>query len=118
MHDPASGPRAERFVADRLLLDGWQLLARNQRTPYGEIDLLGIDPRGELVVIEVKARHPLSWMRDEDALRPRQRERLGRALEWVARRRRWRGDMRVDLAGVELEGGRPVGLAWFEDVEL
>ncbi len=118
MHDPAAGSRAERFVADQLTSSGWRLLAQNQRTPYGEVDLLAVDPQGELVVVEVKARHPLSWMREEDALRPRQRERLGRALEWLAGRRRWRGGMRVDLAAVELSGGQPIALAWFEDVEL
>lgn len=117
---PASlaGRRAEAYVADHLRGAGWRVLARNLRSPFGEIDLLAIDPRGELVVVEVKARHPLSWARDEDALRPRQRERLGRALEWAARRRAWRSDMRVDLAAVELEGDRPIGLDWFEDVEV
>ncbi|MBL7008361.1 MAG: YraN family protein [Planctomycetes bacterium] len=118
MYDPASGPRAESFVADQLRAGGWRLLARNQRTPYGEVDILAVDPQGELVVVEVKARHPLSWMRDEDALRPAQRRRLGRALEWLAGRRCWRGGMRVDLAAVELQGGQPAALAWFEDVEL
>ncbi|RMH04017.1 MAG: YraN family protein [Planctomycetota bacterium] len=117
MRDPRSGRRAEAFVARWLADTGWRLLARNLRTPYGEIDLLAVDPGGELVVVEVKARHPLSWLREEDALRPRQRARLGRALEWAAARRRWQGAMRVDLAAVELEGGRPRALAWFEDVE-
>ena len=117
MPDPAAGRRAEDFVAAELAAEGWRLLARNLRTPCAEVDLLAVDPAGELVVVEVKARHPLSWMRQEDALRPHQRARLGRALEWIARRHAWRGAVRLDLAAVDLDGGRPVALERFSDVE-
>jgi putative endonuclease len=118
MPDPVAGRRAEDFVAAELAAEGWRLLARNLRTPCAEVDLLAVDPAGELVVVEVKARHPLSWMREEDALRPRQRARLGRALEWVARRRAWRGPVRIDLVAVDLAGGQPVSLVRFADVEV
>ena len=109
---------AESHVADALELEGWQLLARNLRTPWAEVDLLAVDPRGVLVVVEVKARHPLSWARGEEGLGWRQRGRLARAAAGCARRLRWPGDLRVDLADVELLGERPVGWRLLAGIEL
>ena len=56
------------------------MLARNLRTPVGEIDILA-RRRGTLVIVEVKARRAL----DDAALSitPRQQRRLVRAAEYV-----------------------------------
>jgi putative endonuclease len=48
------GRLAEDEVATRLQRAGWQILARNARTRFGELDLVGLD-RDALVFIEVKA---------------------------------------------------------------
>ena len=48
------GRIAEEAVAERLHQDGWEILARNPRTRYGELDLVGLD-RDALVFVEVKA---------------------------------------------------------------
>src|SRR2546423_9746701 len=48
------GRLAEDAVAERLQADGWRILARNPRTRYGELDLIGLD-RDALVFVEVKA---------------------------------------------------------------
>jgi len=48
------GRIAEAEVAARLRRSGWRILARNARTRFGELDLIGLD--GEtLVFVEVKA---------------------------------------------------------------
>jgi len=109
---------AESYVAASLEERGWQVLARNLRTCWGEVDLLTVDPDAVLVVVEVKARHPLSWARGEEALRPRQRRRLARALEGVAMQRGWRGPLRVDLAEVDLLGDRPADWRLLRGVDL
>lgn len=49
------GVRAETWVADRLVEDGWLVLARNWRTEAGEIDLVA-ERDGVLRFVEVKAR--------------------------------------------------------------
>jgi putative endonuclease len=105
------GDRAECFVAEQLLAAGWQLLARKLRTPYAEVDLLAIHPEGKhLVVVEVKARHALSWGEARETLRPRQHARLARALEYLAMRFAWADELRLDLCFVEVLAGKPV--AW------
>jgi putative endonuclease len=48
------GRRAESAVAELLRAAGWVILARNARTRYGEIDLVGLVD-GTLVFVEVKA---------------------------------------------------------------
>ena len=48
------GHVAEEAVAERLRAEGWQILARNPRTRYGELDLVGLDGEA-LVFVEVKA---------------------------------------------------------------
>jgi putative endonuclease len=48
------GSVAEQAVAERLGLEGWRILARNARTRFGELDLVGLDGEA-LVFVEVKA---------------------------------------------------------------
>lgn len=48
------GARAEQLAAERLTAEGWEILARNERTRYGEIDIVARD-RHALVFVEVKA---------------------------------------------------------------
>ncbi len=86
------------------------MLARNLRTPCAEVDLLAEDPGGTLVLVEVKARHPLSFLQDEDHLAARQRRRLEAALQWLAGRSGPARALRLDLAVVQQAGGRV--LSW------
>jgi putative endonuclease len=48
------GRQAEDLAAERLGAAGWELIARNARTRYGELDLVALDGR-TLVFVEVKA---------------------------------------------------------------
>jgi putative endonuclease len=48
------GRAAEDLVASRLAERGWELVERNARTRYGELDLVALD-RDTLVFVEVKA---------------------------------------------------------------
>ena len=48
------GAAAEQIAAERLAAAGWRIAARNERTRYGEIDIIAVD--GDcLVFVEVKA---------------------------------------------------------------
>ena len=76
---------AERFLRRR----AWEIVARNRRTPAGEVDIVA-RRRGVLAVVEVKARgdpHALA-----EPLTARQRRRIVRAADGILARR-------PDLAG-------------------
>ncbi|WP_425425920.1 YraN family protein [Thalassobaculum salexigens] len=77
------GLAAETWAALWLRLKGYRVLARRERTPAGEIDL--VVRRGDvLVAVEVKARRSLAAA--VDAVSTRQRLRIARALALVAGR--------------------------------
>lgn len=72
------GRHAERLAVWRLRLAGYRILARNFRTPVGEIDLIA--RRGKkLIFVEVKAR--LGHAAAAESISTRQRARIRRAAE-------------------------------------
>jgi putative endonuclease len=107
------GRLGEEFAAAHLERLGFSMLGRNERTRYGEIDLIAFDTR-TLVFAEVKTRRvsahakqvrpdqePLTW------LRPRQRIRLRRlAVAWLHDEKHIRPTahtIRFDAIGVILD---------------
>lgn len=103
------GLAAEKHLAIALAERGWVVLERNLRTPFAEVDLLARDPQGVLVLVEVKARHPLSFITGEDHLTPRQRRRLESALLWLDGRHPTPRGLRLDLAIVHQSRGKILG---------
>jgi putative endonuclease len=86
------GQRAERIALWLLRFKGYRLLARRYRVAVGEIDLI-VRRRRVVVAVEVKARG--EWAAAGEAIQPRQRRRIARALtQFVA--------ARADLAGLDL----------------
>ena len=81
------GRIAEAACRWRLRLAGWRILARDWRTPVGEIDIIA--RRGSVIAfVEVKARTRLDAETAPPA--PRQRRRIARAAElYLARDRRF-----------------------------
>lgn len=110
----STGLVAEEYVAAALAARGWMVLARNLRTPYAEVDLLAQDPRGALVIVEVKSRHPLSFLAGEDHLNFRQRRRLESALLWLAGRHPAPAGLRLDLAVVQQARGQMLSFELLE----
>jgi putative endonuclease len=76
------GRAAEALAAVILRLKGYTILARDLRTPMGEIDLIA-RRGGTLAFVEVKARRQTS----EEVLTLRQRRRIVRAAEMFLARR-------------------------------
>jgi putative endonuclease len=70
------GRWAEALAAWRLRLSGYRIVARNYRTPMGEIDLIARRGR-TLAFVEVKQRGRQSDA--AEAIRRRQRQRIERA---------------------------------------
>ncbi len=81
------GRRAEWLAALALWLRGYRILARREKTPLGEIDLIAV--RGErLAFIEVKRR--ATWEAAEASITAAQRARVRRAAGlWLAQNPRY-----------------------------
>jgi putative endonuclease len=106
-----TGRLAEARAAEHLRSLGYEILARNARTKYGELDLVALD-RPALVFVEVKAaragnkvgpERPVLWVTPRKQLQVR---RL--AAAWLAERRESGStpryaEIRFDAIGVLLD---------------
>lgn len=73
------GRQGEIDAADHAMRQGYALIRRNYRTPYGEIDLILRSPEGELVFAEVKARTGVFFGYPESAVDQRKRRHIIRS---------------------------------------
>ena len=118
--DPVAGRAAEAAAADALSRAGYRVLARNCRTPYGEIDIVA-ERSGTLAFVEVKARRAggLAGAPEDALTRPKIR-RVARAAAHLASSKGLADSPREFLgAAVDLtQGGAPacVRLIPVEDV--
>ena len=97
------GALGEAAAARALEHSGVRIVARNARTRYGEIDLIGQDRRG-VVFIEVKTCRLGSFVSAREAVGPRKLARLrSLALAWAAAHR-VHGPLRLVIAAVTVDG--------------
>jgi putative endonuclease len=111
-----TGAIAEGLIANRLAAAGWDILERNARTRYGELDIVAREGR-TLVFIEVKGARKDTRFGPErpilsiDFHKQRQVRRL--ATAWMSERRDQPpyDEIRFDAAGVTLDrAGRAVAV--------
>lgn len=103
------GRAAEDLVASRLVAAQWEIVERNARTRFGELDLVALDG-SVLVFLEVKAGREGSDFGPERpvlAIGPRKQRQVRRlATAWIATRRRslprYR-EIRFDAVGVTFD---------------
>ncbi|HVO54750.1 MAG TPA: YraN family protein [Solirubrobacterales bacterium] len=115
-----TGSLAEQLVASRLAAAGWEIVARNARTRYGELDIVARDG-DTLVFVEVKGARAGAAFGPErpiESIDWRKQLRVRRlATAWMAERRRLPpyGRIRFDAVGVTLDrAGRIVALDHIE----
>jgi putative endonuclease len=103
-----TGQIAEDLVAERLAAEGWEIVERNARTRYGELDIVALDGHA-LVFIEVKGARldtifgPEKPILSINLRKQRKVRRLGTA--WMAERENFPrfSDIRFDAVGVTLD---------------
>lgn len=70
----------EQLAVDHLNRSGCEILHRNWRCPYGEVDIVARD--GDTIVfVEVKARHSIEYTLPREAVDKRKQERIRRCAE-------------------------------------
>jgi putative endonuclease len=99
------GDAGEQLAADHLARRGFQILDRNYRTRWGELDIVACDER-TIVFCEVKTRIATRARRDPlESVHPRKRAQVRRmAGRWLADRSDHPrvSDLRFDAIGVTL----------------
>lgn len=109
-----TGARAEELVARRLTAAGWEIIERNARSRYGELDIIARDGRA-LVFVEVKAGREGAAFGPERPLlaidRRKQQQVRRLAAAWMAERRDAPrcAEIRFDAVGVTFDrAGRAI----------
>ena len=116
-HKQVIGKWGEALAVDRLMALGYEIIGRNIRTPYGEIDLIAKDGN-TVVFIEVKTRTVASFGHPEEAVTKQKLAHLqDSVLSYMQEHIEITGDWRIDVIAIE---GNPISpnpkVTWFENV--
>lgn len=113
----ARGRAAEDVAAGYLEGRGWTVIARNLRTPVGELDLVCIEDQAT-VIVEVKGRSSRLFGEALESIGPRKERRLRAAAAWwMAEEGGVRRGVRFDVIVVCLDDDGSVrSLAHLRDV--
>ena len=106
------GRWGESLAAEYLSRQGYIILERNARTPYGEIDLVGFEPdRGTalpsehepvLVFFEIKTRASTKFGPPELSVTPRKQAHLRDAAQYYLQEHpELNGSWRIDVIAIE-----------------
>ena len=99
------GRRAEAEIAQRLISNGFKILARNYRCSTGEIDIVA--ESGDLVVF-MEVRSESTGFYGDPAMtvtRPKQHRIASAAQHWLLAHPRPSSYLRFDVAGIQAMGG-------------
>jgi putative endonuclease len=111
------GRTGEQVAASFLCDRGYRVLAKNQRTPLGELDLI-CRTKHQVVIVEVKARATAEYGTALEAIGPRKARRLrAAAIWWLSEQGLLPCSLRFDAVVVALDGlGLPRSLEHFKDI--
>jgi putative endonuclease len=112
------GQWGESKAAEYLQTKGYQVLACNVVTPYGEIDLLATHLE-ELVFVEVKTRRSRAYGNPETSITPKKMQHMiDSALAYLQEHPEYTGDWRIDVIAIQKLPNDQVEITHFENVSL
>ena len=97
------GATGEKVAVEYLEGLGWNIVARNFRRPYGEIDIVARETKGALVFVEVKTVSYGTLYRGEENVHPQKLKRLSRTIQSYLLYTHEEGEWRFDVVVVELD---------------
>ncbi len=98
------GNQGEQIGEIYLKEHGYQIVERNLRSPFGEIDLVA-SHKGTLVFVEIKARRDATFGFPEEAVGERKKNKLVRLASWyLAQHPKLNSPVRFDVLAIQMEG--------------
>ncbi len=101
----AYGHRAEALAAAYIKREGMKIICQNFRSPFGEIDLIGLE-KDDLVFIEVKARKTDVCGYPGEAVTHWKKERICQTARFYCAKRRVSIDQPIRFDVIEIMGDR------------
>ena len=111
-HNQRSGKWGEEIAAEYLAQRGHEIIARNIRTPYGEIDIIA-KQNDIIIFVEVKTRTSNTMGLPEESITPRKREHMLAAAGHYAAENKidhWQ----IDVVAIEGKPGTKSVITYFE----
>jgi putative endonuclease len=101
------GLSGEALAEDHLRGLGYEIVARDVRTPLGQLDLVAVDGR-TLVFVEVKTRAGHGFGLPQEAVDARKIRKLRQLGLYYLKMRPHRGPVRFDVIGLTVRQGQPL----------
>ena len=104
----SSGHIGEVYASKLLESKGYEVITRNFRSKFGELDLVCLD-KDTLVFVEVKTRWSNKFGKPEEAVTPKKLSNIARAGEyfWLLHPTLPK-KFRIDVVALEVRGGKVV----------
>lgn len=112
-HNQRVGKWGEEIAAEYLAKRGCEIVARNARTPYGEIDII-VKQNDAIIFVEVKTRTSDKMGLPEESITARKRQHMISAAEHYAAEHeidRWQ----IDVIAIEGKPGSAPKITYFEN---
>lgn len=116
MSKQSLGKWGEEYTAQYLLSQGWQIIARNYHSRWGEIDLIAVNGT-YIAFVEVKTRRPNSMVSGEEAVTPAKQQKIMLTAESYLLQYPAQLQPRFDVAVLTARDGDPPQLMHFEYYE-
>ncbi|GJQ53413.1 MAG: UPF0102 protein [Anaerolineaceae bacterium] len=112
-HNQRIGKWGEEVAAEYLVERGYEIVARNARTPYGEIDIIA-KQNGIVIFVEVKTRTSNKMGLPEESITTRKRQHMVSAAEHYAAEHEI-DDWQIDVISIEGKPGSTPRITYFEN---
>lgn len=99
-----TGKFGEKLGEEYLIQQGYRILERNLRSPFGEIDLVA-EHKGSLVFIEIKTRRDESFGFPEESVTRTKQKKLIQLANWYLARHFKNGSspVRFDVLAIQIQ---------------
>ncbi|WP_044404777.1 YraN family protein [Lacinutrix sp. Hel_I_90] len=97
------GKKGEQLAVDFLIKNGYEIMARNYRFDKAEVDIIA-QIEGILAIVEVKTRSTIDFGNPQDFVKPKQMQRLVKAVDEYVNVNGLDVEVRFDIIAIVKEG--------------